>query len=389
MNILHVIARFHLGGSEKIASQLCIGHAGLKHSCSVVAITTPIFADPVGQEMKSKLSSAGVAIHEFAGVDYRKASLTTPFMLARLFAAIDPDIVHSHTDRPDFVVSLAARLRPTPLARTIHNTSLWETHFLAGLVAESGFKDDLVVSLSEPCRQAYKANRRRFHLKESRFQHLIRNGVALPAVSVAGQEKLRYLGADLQRTQLCFAGRLTRQKGLDVLISALLLLPHEALERLEVHAFGVGEDKAKLMQIVDAKRLPVRFHEPVPNVSEFFPAFDAVLIPSRFEGQPLVALESLVAGVPIIATSAPGLGEALPDEWPLVAAPGDPKAFADKVALLLQAPVRYKKLATSNAHWAREKYSAERMIREYELAYLSYTASRSTDRGHARPGRDT
>ena len=62
-----------------------------------------------------------------------------PPLLSRLIRRWKPDIVHSHTDIPDLCVALARRIRKFPVARTIHNTSLWPTHYFIGRVAESAF----------------------------------------------------------------------------------------------------------------------------------------------------------------------------------------------------------------------------------------------------------
>jgi len=67
----------------------------------------------------------------------------------------------------------------------------------------------------------------------------------------------------------------------------------------------------------------------VPNVAEYFQAFDMILQPSYFEGLPLITLEAQHAGLRVAGSTAPGLLEALPSESHcLCAGPDDCEAHA-------------------------------------------------------------
>jgi glycosyltransferase involved in cell wall biosynthesis len=381
LKVVHVVARFHLGGSEQVAAQLCKGLVRRGHSCTLVAVTMPPMFDPVGEALKADFVHSGIEFHELAGSNYRETgftgavslALTAAVSLARLVAKRRPDIVHSHTDRPDFAVSLASRMVRLNVARTIHNSSLWPTHPVAGYVAESGFKNELVVSISRASYAAYKGLRRRFLLPESPYQHFIMNGVELPV----GEKKtdrsdLLKLGADMGRVQLCFAGRLTYQKGFDVLVAATELLEPSIRDQIEVHAFGFGEDKDMLVGRVRRSQLPIHFHDPVPRINRLFPAFDAVVMPSRWEGLPLVALESLAAGVPVIGTSAPGLDEVLPRNWPFIAAPGDPSGFAAQILAFLRSRHSCGSVVREATQRVRERHDPEQMVEAYLAAYIEF-----------------
>lgn len=51
------------------------------------------------------------------------------------------------------------------------------------------------------------------------------------------------------------------------------------------------------------------------EIADFLSAIDLVVIPSRFEGLPLIALEALTLGVPGVASSVDGLCDVWPPEW--------------------------------------------------------------------------
>ncbi len=103
-------------------------------------------------------------------------------------------------------------------------------------------------------------------------------------------------------------GRLTEQKGYDRLLDDFARLPRDS--RLAI--LGEGELQGALMRHVDRLNLSGRValagFEPQPG--PWLAGADALLLPSRWEGLPNVALESLACGTPVIATpEAGGIGE--------------------------------------------------------------------------------
>lgn len=69
------------------------------------------------------------------------------------------------------------------------------------------------------------------------------------------------------------------------------------------------------------------------DLATFHSALDALAIPSRYEGVPLVMLEALCCGTPVIAANRDGMREMLPPEW--LFEPGNPAAFRERIAHVL------------------------------------------------------
>jgi len=370
---MQVITAFWLGGAEEIAVNLATGLRQRGHDSCVVAVKTPKVANRVGEDQKKRLSEAGVEILEIGGPHVRLNSLIAPFRLASFCRVWKPDIVHSHTDIPDFILSLARRLTDITPARTIHNTVLWPTHRLMGRICESSFRDDLIIHISDGAKDAYRKIRQENALPESQTQVKIPNGIRMaPKEECFDRQSLvREFGADAKKTLFCFAGRFSNQKGFDILIDAFEQLPEGTLKKLQLHAFGEGEEKDKYIKRSAEHRLPIFFHSPIPRISRLFPAFDAVIMPSRFEGHSLVALESLAAGVPLIGASAPGLRETLPPEWPLTAPAENAKALGSLIADFLDGAFDRAKLSEIAARWG-ESFTIDKMVGAYEAAYRDY-----------------
>jgi len=105
--------------------------------------------------------------------------------------------------------------------------------------------------------------------------------------------------------QLVAAGRLSHQKGFDLLIEALALC-NGARPRLTL--LGEGPLRAALEQLAKDRGVAdrVRFVGFQGNPYPFFAQADAFVLSSRYEGFPNVMLEALACGTPVIATPAPG-----------------------------------------------------------------------------------
>jgi glycosyltransferase involved in cell wall biosynthesis len=95
----------------------------------------------------------------------------------------------------------------------------------------------------------------------------------------------------------------------------------------------------------------------VGNVPELLQAADVFVLPSRWEGQPLVLQEALRAGVPIVATRAGGIpdlvGAGTGDGAALLVPPGNPEALAEAITRVLADAALNARLRASAAQQAK------------------------------------
>ncbi|ABV88755.1 glycosyltransferase family 4 protein [Shewanella pealeana] len=109
--------------------------------------------------------------------------------------------------------------------------------------------------------------------------------------------------------KLVACGRLSRQKGFDLLIKAMVKLP---ADRVSLTLAGEGEEASALNAL--ARPLPhVRLIGEVQDVARFLDSGDVVIIPSRWEPFGLTCLEAIAAGKPVILANVDGLGDQV--EW--------------------------------------------------------------------------
>ncbi|MEZ0071220.1 glycosyltransferase family 4 protein [Planotetraspora sp. GP83] len=157
-------------------------------------------------------------------------------------------------------------------------------------------------------------------------------------------EVWRELPGPRGRPVLLTVARLAQQKGLETLLDAAAR-PYGS-EPLFVIA-GDGPLRAELQARIDAERLPV-FMYGWASPPDLLQVATAVLVPSRWEGQPLSVQEALKAGRPIIATRVGGIPDMVGDAALLVP-PGDAVALSREIGRLLGDPALAARLAGASA----------------------------------------
>jgi len=121
------------------------------------------------------------------------------------------------------------------------------------------------------------------------------------------------------------------------------------------------------LQIRDA----VRFVGYQHNVADWLALADFSVLPSFYEGLPLVAIESLAAGRTMIATAVDGTPEVVVDGRTGLTVPaGDPDALAGAILRLLREPALRRRLAQAGRKWVLERFSLEKQIQNTQDLYF-------------------
>lgn len=364
MRILHVVTRLGLGGAERVAETLAIGLADGGHAVAVLAIA-PTRDPGIAADMRRNLASHEVHVIDRARAGSAKVALAEgAWQLARALHGWRPDVVHLHTEIPEAAWATASVVsRPvhrTPVVRTVHNTRLWGGWGRLGRVAERRLVGAPAAAVSHAAGEALQAWRATCGLPPVE-PVIIDNGVELIGLPLGP----RALGP---RPLLCFAGRFEEQKGIDILIDSLDLLSSPGAT-FQVALHGAG----RLAPLVEgaASRRPDRVTSgpPLVGLRSLLASFDAILMPSRFEGMPLLAVEAMCAGIPMLATKAPGLAEVLPEWYPGQCPPGDPAAFAAVIDSYLRDPAGWRDEALRAQPGARARFAVERMLQAYSGLY--------------------
>jgi glycosyltransferase involved in cell wall biosynthesis len=162
-------------------------------------------------------------------------------------------------------------------------------------------------------------------------------------------------------------GRLTTQKGFDLLVAALPSLPETSLVLV-----GDGPERAALE--AQAARLGVseRMHVTgwTDRARDWLPTFDVFALPSRHEGMPLSILEAMHAGLPVVAADVGSVAEAVVDGVTGRVVPReDGRALLVALRDLVADPDRARALGDAGRARALRDHTAEVMARRYLEVY--------------------
>jgi len=205
--------------------------------------------------------------------------------------------------------------------------------------------------------------------------HVIHNGSDLKRFQ-SGRTSSRNLRAALGLADdvlvLLVAGRLEPQKGHTVLLEALPLIRREFPQVCTIFA-GDGSLQNQLQQRARSLGLYdcVKFVGFQSNMQDWFSLADIKVLPSFYEGLPLVAVESMAVGTPVVATAVDGTPEiVLHEKTGLTVPPGDPAKLAQAICRLLANSGLRKQYGEAGRRWVHEQFSQEKQIRQTEELYL-------------------
>lgn len=177
-------------------------------------------------------------------------------------------------------------------------------------------------------------------------------------------------------------GRLAFQKGYEYLLEAQAILANQIPDAMLV-IVGDGVMRDELVEL--AKQLGItgriRLLGSRNDVEQIYPCFDVLANSSRWEGLPTVLLESLAAGLPIVATDIPGNREFLIDRVNSLLVPAeDPKALAAAILELSRDPQLAEELVRNGAGTVQQ-YRIENVADQYARQYASLYTNRPINPG--------
>lgn len=212
----------------------------------------------------------------------------------------------------------------------------------------------------------------------------ISNGVDLDRFSPAGATERSLLRALLSvpdAPRVIYTGRLSAEKGVDVLVEAWPRVLREVpAARLAI--VGSGPDEASLRARARSLGLDrsVTFEGACADVAPSVRASDVAVLPSRTEGMPVALLEAMACAVPVVATRVGGSAEVVEDGvtgW--LVPPEDPGALASALALVLRDPSTARRRADAARAAVVERRSITAVADRFLTLYGAVVSRRAAD----------
>ena len=267
-------------------------------------------------------------------------------------------------------------MRRTPLLRTVHNCTLWIAWGGIGRWVTGRLAHGAAIAVSHNAAAADAAIPTD-HARPG--AQVIYNGVHQPAMAAQGT------ASPDGPVRILFAGRLVEQKGADLLPAILALAhAHAPARTVDVTIAGSGAMQGDVARgLADA--LPgwtVAMVPPMEQLADRLHRYDAVLLPSRYEGFGLLALETLMAGVPLVTTDAPGLDEVVPSDYSLRAGVDDVATLGRHLAAVIADPAAHRLMAASFGARLGERFSRDAMAQAYRARYEALARRGAANRGN-------
>jgi len=168
------------------------------------------------------------------------------------------------------------------------------------------------------------------------------------------------------------------EKGHAVLIRAAVRILDEFPDARFVFV-GNGTERDALVELARACGVShaVSFAGHSEDVASYLAAADLFALPSRTEAFPNALLEAMAAGLPVVASAVGGIPEIVDDgQTGLLAAAGDPRALADRIARLMRDGQLAARLGTAARMVVAARFSFERMVSDFDRLYVSQLTRR-------------
>lgn len=284
-----------------------------------------------------------------------------PWLMPLIGRAARADLVHT---TPDYGYLFARR--DTPLVVTFHNFML--DHFMqaySSLAQRLHYRSDLRYFTGKALERAdlvtavshFTANLVREELGYRKEIKVIYNGVDLAKFC-----PLRRKESDTP-LKVLFAGNLTRRKGADLLpeiarrLNKGIVIQYARGLRAKPHHFT--SERLLDLGSIDHTKMP-----------EVYRQADILLLPTVREGLPLVVMEAMASGLPVVATNCSSLPELITDgKGGFLCGLGNAAEFADRINQLAASLALRREMGQFNRARAEKDFSLDQMVGNYRALF--------------------
>lgn len=341
MKILLVVTLSELGGAQSVVANLA-NTLCKKHEVIVVAgegdgKMWDLLSPSVIREHVPSLCRALSSLKE----------LKTLLAFRKLYKKYHPDIIHLHSSKAGILGRLA--FPKSKIVYTVHGFDSIRVAYRKYLPLER--------ILQNRCRAIIgvsKYDEQNLLLEGIKKQvGMVYNGILQPVtLSVNPFEEV----CNYSRKVLCIA-RLSPQKNVGLFLEVARLLPEYAF-------IWIGNQH----EVSFACPANVFFMGNLPNAGSYNEYADLFFLPSNYEGLPIVIIEALACGKPVVASAVGGISELL-DGTNGYALENDAQKMAEKISCIFSDTERYALMSECARKTYLEKFTVDRMVSGYLAVY--------------------
>lgn len=361
------------GGSGIVATELGMELSMRGHEVHFITYASPIRLS----EAATQIHYHKVAVSNYPLFQYPPYSLALASRMFEVAQLIGLDLLHVHYAIPHSVSAwLAAQMldQRLPFVTTLHGTDVTLVGNDPSYLPITKFSIEQspgVTSISEYLR---KKTVEVFETK--REIRLIPNFVNCELYSVGGDSLLRAKYASAEEKILVHLSNFRPVKRVLDCIRIFNMVASVVPAKLLM--IGTGPDRGAAEALVRKLKLEdrVQFLGKQVDIARLLAISDLMLLPSEIESFGLAALESMACGVPAIASNVGGLPEVVTNEIDgFLVELGDNERMASAALSLLTDRDKYEAFSVAARSTAQTKFSAEKIIPEYEKYYREVCAN--------------
>jgi glycosyltransferase involved in cell wall biosynthesis len=357
IRLLLVVDSLEVGGAERQVVDLALA---LRRKGYEVVVACSIAGD-----LSAALEETDIPVRPLLRrLVKRRLSPAYGWRLRRLLLGSERfDLVHAHIYASAVAAAIATLGTGIPLVITEHTEASWQTWRARWVCRWVYRRAERIIAVSTPIR-------RRLIERDGVHPDLIT--IVPNAVVSAPEARSEEPPTSLQEHPLVgVVARLQPEKGVANFLKAAARVAPQFPEAHFVIA-GDGPLRQELVALAEALGLENRVHFLGfrSDASALMGSLDVLVVPSLTEGSPLVTLEAMAAGVPVVASAVGGIPDQVRhDKEGLLVPPGDTGAMGDVIVALLRDPARARSLGEAGRRRATSEFSHAVMVRRIEDVY--------------------
>jgi len=373
LSVLHLINGEHFSGAERVQQLLGKRLPGCGIATDFACLKPGKFVEFCDLPPDSVFS-----VHMRKRFDLGVVERICNLVRASLY-----DVIHAHTPRSALIAARVSQKLGTPWVYHVHSPTardssrLWINRVNDWVERWSLRNCSKIVTVS-------RSLRRELIKRGISRQRLvcIPNGVpALTPIDLSSR-----ISSDTWNLGMIALFR--PRKGLEVLLEAVRRLPENS-PKIHVRVIGgfeTEEYRKAMLQLVDQYKLNDRitFTGFTNDIGKALADLDGMILPSLYgEGMPMVVLEALSAGVPVIATKVEGTPEVVRDGVEgYLAEPRDPQSLMESISKFTSSRSKWAMMSEQAVDRHRERYSDMKMAVATAEVYRSVARSHSKVSSH-------
>lgn len=352
MKIIQVIPLLDLAGAETMCENLTNGLLKLGHEVTVVSLYD---CHTVITERMQRKEVNIIYLNKKNGVD-----ISILFKLVKIFKEYKPDVVHSHLYAGKYAHIAASLCGISGKVYTIHNIATKEAGKLNRIFNGFLFKHCNVVPVSLSA-EIQKSVVEEYGI-DSKSTPVVFNGVPMENC----HRKKEYTG----NKKILHIGRFSPAKNHEVLVRAFSTIVERGYD-VKLYLYGQGELEKPIKELVKNLHMEknIFFCGLTDDVYSVMEKCDIFVLPSLYEGMPMTLIEAMGTGMPILASNVGGIPDMIENEKSgLLCEPTEDGVVKNLERLIESSDER--KLYGENAIISSEKFSADKMAKDYYEIYL-------------------